>query len=73
MKLKRRSLYLLLIVLYLLHNDFWNWHDSRFFLGLPVGLMYHVAYCLVTFVVLLILVREAWPRHLEIEREDPSE
>ena len=31
------SLYALLGVLYLLHNDIWFWNDSSLMLGLPMG------------------------------------
>ena len=34
------------LLFYLLHNDLWLWNDARLVLGLPVGLVYHLAYCL---------------------------
>ena len=41
------GLTLLLTALYLLHNDFWFWWSTRtVFGGLPIGLAYHVGYCL---------------------------
>ena len=33
-------------IFYLLHNDLWLWRDARLVWGLPVGLVYHLAYCL---------------------------
>ena len=42
----RRVFLLGLGLFYLLHNDLWLWHDPRLVLGLPVGLVYHLAYCL---------------------------
>jgi len=42
----RRSVFVALLLAFLLHNDFWLWNDPRLVLGLPVGLTYHVAYCL---------------------------
>ncbi len=57
----RWTLYAALAALYLLHNDLWLWSDARLVLGLPAGLLYHVAYCLVTSAVLAMLVGWAWP------------
>lgn len=62
------------MLLLLLHNDVWLWDDGSLALGLPVGMTYHVGYSVVAFVVLLLLVRFAWPRHLQPDEgeEDPS-
>ncbi len=57
----RRLLYGALFVLFLLHNDLWLWNDTRLVLGLPVGLAYHVGYCIVTAILLAALVKWAWP------------
>jgi hypothetical protein len=56
-----RVLYAALFVLFLLHNDLWLWNDTRIVAGLPVGLLYHVVYCLVTSAVLWLLVTRGWP------------
>lgn len=40
-------LYCLLVVLFLLHNDFWFWKTPQLVLGVPIGLLYHIGYCLV--------------------------
>ena len=68
----RRLAWAGLPVLFVLHNDFWLWDDPRFVLGLPVGLLYHVGFCAASAVVMVMLVRYAWPAHLEVEgpRED---
>jgi len=53
----RRLLFgVLLLLAFLLHNDLWFWNDSRLVLGLPVGLTYHVAYCLAVSALMLLLV-----------------
>jgi hypothetical protein len=57
----------LLATMYVLHNDWWLWSNSTIVAGLPVGLGYHVLYMLVTAVVLAIVVRLAWPTHLDTE------
>jgi len=61
-------------LLLLLHNDVWLWDDDSLVLGLPVGMTYHVGYSLVAFLLFLLLVRFAWPRHLEAgeDQEDIS-
>jgi uncharacterized oligopeptide transporter (OPT) family protein len=59
-------LYAALATLYLLHNDLWLWNDPSLVLGLPVGLVYHVVFCLATSAVLALLVTYAWPDDLEV-------
>ena len=66
----RCILYLALVALYLLHKDFWFWRNPMLLLGLPVGLVYHVAFCIVATVLMALLVKYAWPSHLEIEKDD---
>ena len=58
---------LLVVVLYVLHQDVWFWNTARpvVFGILPIGLFYHVAYTLVTALVLWLLVRHHWPADLE--------
>lgn len=68
----RALLYLGLVVLYLLHNDLWYWNDTRLVLGLPIGLAYHFGFCLAASGLLYLLVRFAWPRHLEVETEEET-
>ena len=59
-----------LLVLFVLHNDFWLWDDPRMVLGLPVGLTYHAVFCIAATVVMWLLVTYAWPAHLEVEPRD---
>jgi hypothetical protein len=58
---------LFLLVFFALHQDVWFWRDSRplVFGVLPVGLAYHAAYTLAVCAVMGVLVRRAWPAHLE--------
>ena len=65
----RRLLYLGLFVLYLLHNDLWLWDDAGLVLGLPVGLFYHIAYCLAAAGIMALLVKYAWPSELDSEED----
>ena len=59
--------------LYVLHQDFWFWRRvSPLVLGfIPVGLFYHACYTVVTALVMWLLVKLAWPSHLE-EETDPG-
>ena len=58
-----------LTLLFILHQDFWWWHDDSFLFGLPIGFTYHILYCLATFVLMLLLVRYAWPTGLDDDNE----
>lgn len=57
--------------LYLLHQDFWFWRSSALlvFGMLPIGLFYHICYTLAVVVLMLALVRFAWPAELESESD----
>lgn len=62
-----------LILLFLLHNDFWFWHDARLIFGLPVGLLYHIAYCIGASVLMYSMVRYAWLESLEVDAAEERE
>jgi hypothetical protein len=47
------------LLAFALHNDFWLWHDARLVWGLPIGLAYHVAYCLGVSLLMGLLVTRA--------------
>ena len=57
----------LILVVYALHQDWWNWRSAEpLILGiLPVGLAYHAGYSVLTAILMAVLVKIAWPRHLE--------
>jgi hypothetical protein len=59
----------IVLVLYLLHQDIWYWRSARplVFGALPIGLFYHVAFTVATSVALWWLVRLVWPAHLELD------
>lgn len=65
--MKTLLLTVLVAAFYALHQDFWNWRKTEpLALGfLPVGLWYHALYSVGAAVVMAVLVRFAWPRHLE--------
>ena len=74
MKLKCCLLTLLVVGVYLLHQDVWNWRktDPLLFGFLPVGLAYHAGYSILASVLMAILVKFAWPRHLENVQPEPG-
>jgi hypothetical protein len=53
----RWMLYCLLVLLFLLHNDFWFWKTPQLVLGLPVGLLYHIGFCLVAALLMAAFVK----------------
>jgi hypothetical protein len=63
---------LLVIVVALLHQDFWNWTNKALVLGfLPIGLAYHIAFSFLASLTMWVLVRFAWPQHLEAVDAEP--
>jgi hypothetical protein len=65
---------LLVIVVALLHQDFWLWTDKSLVFGfVPIGLAYHIAYSFLAALTMWVLVRFAWPRHLESVEVEPRE
>ena len=65
--MKRALLAIIVGVLYVLHQDFWFWRAAHplVFGFLPVGLFYHACYTVATVLVMILLVRTAWPSELE--------
>ena len=74
MKLKAFLLALLILAVYLLHQDSWNWRKSEplVFGFLPIGLAYHAGYSILASIVMAVLVKVAWPKHLENVRSKES-
>lgn len=69
--MKRIALILLIVALYILHQDFWFWRTAQplLFGFLPIGLVYHACFTLAVSLVMWLLIRQAWPSHLEEEAE----
>jgi hypothetical protein len=66
--MKAAALGVWVLAVLVLHQDLWFWTDRRLFLGfLPAGFAWHVGYCLLAAATLALLVRFAWPAHLEDE------
>lgn len=65
--MKRALLLIVVGALYVLHQDFWFWRAARplAFGFIPIGLFYHACYTIAAALVMWLLVKHAWPSHLE--------
>jgi hypothetical protein len=65
--MKRITLVIIVVALYILHQDFWNWRETTpiVFGFLPIGLFYHICYTIAVSFLMYLLVKFAWPSHLE--------
>ena len=75
--MSRILLVIVVVLLYVLHQDFWFWRTAHplVFGFLPIGLFYQGCYSLAAAFVMWMLVKYAWPSHLEeeIEKSQPKE
>ena len=57
--------------LYLLHQDFWFWTNPYpLLLGfIPIGLFYHMCFTVAASLLMWLLIKQAWPSHLEEDVE----
>ena len=69
----RAPWFALLAVFFLVRYDLWAQNDATLVAGVPIGLAYHVAYCLAAVGVLALLVRYAWPDELDTDAIDTDE
>jgi uncharacterized protein DUF3311 len=60
---------LAVIALYVLHQDFWFWRVARplVFGFVPIGLFYQACFSIAAALLMWLLVKYAWPAHLERE------
>jgi hypothetical protein len=66
----RKWIYPLVILLALLHQDFWLWDNPHLAFGfMPVGLAYHMFFSIAAALTWALAVRFAWPKLIE---EDES-
>jgi hypothetical protein len=67
----RIILVLLVLGFYALHQDIWFWRTAQpvVFGVLPIGLFYHAAYTAAISLLMWVLVRLAWPGHLDDDDE----
>jgi hypothetical protein len=64
---KKLLLSLMVIAVFLLHQDFWNWNRTEplMFGFLPFGLAYHAAYAVLAAIMMALLVKFTWPTGLD--------
>ncbi len=56
----------LVIALAVLHYDFWFWADTSLVFGfMPIGLFYQVLTSVAAGIVWWLMVKLAWPSHIE--------
>ena len=63
----KRIVYGLIVILAILHQDYWLWNDSETLLfGVaPAGLAYHVGVSIVAAILWALAVRFCWPEGLD--------
>jgi hypothetical protein len=71
----RSAIILVLVVVLALHQDWWLWRQSQLLLFgiLPPGLTYHAMYTIAAALLMAVLVKLAWPAHLEREAQRHSQ
>jgi Protein of unknown function (DUF3311) len=71
---KRILLVIAVVALYALHQDFWFWRTARplVFGFVPIGLFYHACFSVAASLLMWLLVKFAWPAHLEREVEQQT-
>jgi hypothetical protein len=69
--MKRILLCLAVVGLYALHQDIWFWRTPYplVFGFIPIGLFYQGCFSVAAALLMWLLVRHAWPSHLEEEAE----
>ena len=75
--MKRTFLVIAVIALYFLHQDFWFWRTAHplVFGFVPIGLFYQGCFSVAAALLMWLLVKFAWPHHLEqqIEQQKSEE
>ena len=70
----KKPIYILLVLLLLLHQDFWFWNSKYLVFGfIPIGLAYHAAFSIACAVVWGLIMRFAWPEHVDEFADQNSE
>ena len=65
-----------MLAVYVIHQDSWNWTKAEpLVLGfLPIGLAYHAGYSILCSIAMAVLVKFAWPKHLEdVQPQNPAQ
>ena len=70
----RKLVWLLVLALFVLHQDFW-WWDSKFLVMgfMPIGLFYHAAFSIAAGIVWALATTYAWPTEIEAWADETAE
>ena len=64
----KNLVYGLIILLAILHQDFWWWDSDTIVFGfVPIGLAYHAGVSLAAGLLWALAVRYCWPHHVDDE------
>ena len=67
----KRLVFALIVLLAVLHQDFWFWTDDRLVFGfMPIGLAYHVGISLAAAVVWFLATRYCWPADEPVQSDE---
>ena len=62
------------VILFVLHQDFWNWGNTTLVFGfLPIGLAYHAGYSIVAALFWFLVSKFAWPHAIEKWADEPND
>ena len=72
--MKKILLVVAVVILYILHQDIWFWRTAHplVFGFVPIGLFYHACFSVAAALLMWLLVKFAWPSHLEREVEQQT-
>jgi hypothetical protein len=69
-----KIVWILFLVLFLAHQDFWLWSDDSLVLGfLPIGLAYHALFSVACSCLWAFACFRAWPEKLELWADEAIE
>ena len=73
--MKRTLLVIAVIALYILHQDIWFWRTAHplVFGFVPIGLFYQGCFSIAAALLMWLLVKFAWPYHLEQQIEQKKD
>ena len=70
----RKLIWILVIILLVVHQDFWLRDDRSLVFGfMPVGLAYHAMFSIAAACVWALAVKYAWPHRIEQWAHDDKE
>ena len=69
-----KTIWIIFVVLFVLHQDFWNWDNTGLVFGfMPVGLAYHAGFSLAAALLWAAALKFAWPSEIEAWADEADE